>query len=117
MDSKQWHVYSVDPIDYRWDQLNTLNETLKRWVNDSMLMAVDEATVLSDIKTLLTDWESAQQAALENGWDGDFREGFEARVLWFPGEGRFDYGFVFKQNHNGITFVLAPQRLPALESS
>jgi hypothetical protein len=52
--------------------------------------------------------------AERHGWEGDFS--FPARVLWLLEEGSnaFAYAFVWKQDHNGTTYVVSPYPLPWL---
>lgn len=107
-----WHVYQVEPIDYGWHHLRTVRETLAVFAvpceGSDPREGVDTAASLA----FLRSWESAKDAALQAGWEGHFR--LEPRVFWIPCGLEMAHGFVFKQDHNGATFVAAPHPLPHL---
>jgi hypothetical protein len=108
-----WNVYSVGPIDHGWEHLKTVKETLA-----DIASREDEIEETGDrnaeaVQQFIADWSSATAAAGSEGWEGDFRH--EPRVFWLPSEVNFVYGFVFKQDNNGTTFVVSPQVLPAME--
>lgn len=109
-----WHVYSVGPIDYGWHHLRTVRETLD--IAAVPCEGSDPREGLDTTGTLafLTSWESAKEAAIAAGWEGGFR--LEPRVFWLPDDLQMAHGFVFKQDHNGATFVASPQPLPHLEA-
>ena len=113
----KWIVYSISPIDLGWEHLKTVRETL------SFMVQANEADGLSDshdieakgILSFVSDWESAKENARQAGWEGDFRH--EPCVFWLPSELSFEYGFVIKQDNNGTTFVISPQKLPDLDKA
>ena len=109
---KMWIVYSVGPIDHGWENLKTVRQTLSEIMNseDDFLEKYDIPT--ESIDSFLKRWESAKEAARRHGWEGDFRH--EPYVFWLPSEVDFVYGFVFKQDNNGTTFVVSPQQLPSV---
>jgi hypothetical protein len=59
------------------------------------------------------DFNISKELATENGWEGDFRG--SAYVFWIPDEHNMRYGFVWKQDNNGTTFVVSPVPLPHLK--
>lgn len=65
---------------------------------------------VSDIQEFIRVWESAKDAARENGWDGDYRN--PPAVFWLPDDSEFSYGFVIKHDNNGETFIVSPRELP-----
>lgn len=107
-----WQAYCIPPIDHGWQYLRTVAETL------SDISAMDyEVGIKGDIdaqtiREFLEGWEAAKEAAGEVGWEGDFRG--HPRVFWLPSEYDCQFGFVFKQDNNGTTFVVSPQPLPHL---
>jgi len=108
-----WIVYVCHPIDFFWPMLRSVRETASHlsevdaeWDGPLLADSVGEGQFLSD-------WASAQEAANSKGWEGDFRH--EPCVFWVPGVGGFEYGFVFKQDNNGTTFVVSPRPLPGLD--
>ncbi|MBV4413324.1 hypothetical protein J0B02_10910 [Enterobacteriaceae bacterium YMB-R22] len=108
------HAYSIYPIDYDWDMLNTVNETVSRLVENSECDSdQDNPKAYGRLTQFLASWESAKELAKKVGWEGDFRH--EPYVLWFPYEGCFHCGFVFKQENNGNTYVISPIELPHLK--
>lgn len=113
----KWHTYAITPIDLCWDSLSTVQETAARLGAESAkARAAGESDYPydgPDIDGFLADWLSAQEAASEAGWEGDFRN--EPVVFWVPSETNFAYGFVIKHDNNGDTFVMSPVPLPHLD--
>lgn len=102
-------------IDYGWEHLRSIEETLKIIADES-----DSDNFLNEgyaKKKFLKDWDLAKGIAMDFGWEGDFREGSKSgpSVFWLPSEIDMHYGFVFKQNNNGFTFVISPCELPLLK--
>ena len=99
-------VLSIDPIDYGWELLKTVNQTralIERLSGD------DNISLPIGLITFESLWEEAQNLALAKGWEGDFR--CPPVVFWFPTEECFEPGFVIKQDNNGHTFVCSPEPL------
>ncbi len=103
-----WFVYSIPPIDFKWERLRSVRETIAH------LAAVpdinSDANDISDIEEFIGIWQSAKVAASQNGWEGDFRN--PPAVFWLPDESEFSYGFVIKHDNNGDTFIVSPRELP-----
>ena len=108
-----WHVYQVGPIDYGWHHLRTVRETLEVFAVPCEGSDPREGVDTTAALAFLRHWDDAKETALAAGWDGHFR--LEPRVVWLPQALEMAYGFVFKQDHNGATFVLSPHPLPHLE--
>jgi len=107
------YVYCVDPIDFGWENLSTVAETAARLGAATAVAAVDKqkhAGPLLDVSEFLHAWEVAQVTASGAGWEGDFRD--DPVVFWIPYADGFRFGFVFKQDNNGTTFVLSPVEMP-----
>jgi hypothetical protein len=110
--------YSLAPIDFGWGQIQTVQfvvdlEIQRMLAHDRGLEADFEALSLPEF---LQQFEDSRQLAISLGFDGILRE--EPRVFWMPdGSGDFCCGFVFKQNENGITYVISPVQLPWLDKS
>lgn len=112
-----WKVYVLPPIDFGWEQLKTVRETLSSIDNASgeSDSCADGDIGSNSVMTFVQDWEDAKHAATDVGvgsWEGDFRD--PPRVFWVPDEGSFTYAFVFKQENNGNTYVVSPVDLPYL---
>lgn len=100
-------VYEIAPIDFGWERLKSVEQTL--------LEMFDDETCESDIGRFAKDWHKAKELAKKKGWDGDFRQ--QPAVFWMPWhELEMVYGFVFKQENNGITYVVSPVKLPWLDT-
>ncbi|HCT4984470.1 TPA: hypothetical protein OTZ20_002895 [Pseudomonas aeruginosa] len=111
----RWYVYEVSPIDYGWNFPQSLSDVIARFNADcSDDVPKEQGYDLSMLKSFVDDWDSAKMAAASKGWEGDFRH--KPVVFWIPIEDRFEYGFVFKQDNNGTTFVVSPVVLPWLGS-
>ena len=112
-----FHAYDLGPVDHGWEQLRTVEET-------AVLIASNEAreTVTGDpihvlgvemtLTSFVNRWDAAKEAAKGKGWEGDFRQ--DPVVFWIPVGIGFECGFVFKQDNNGTTFVIAPVPMPHL---
>jgi hypothetical protein len=101
-----WRAYQFSPIDFGWEHLKTVAETIS-------FLSQNNESFDSDISALLSNWALAKELAKKKGWEGDFRE--EPRVFWFPSEYEMIYGFVFKQDSNGSTFIVSPVEFPFLK--
>lgn len=109
-----WFIYRLPPIDNHWEYLKTVEETAKELAAihaRERVARVDFGSTVT-FQSFIDDWDSAQDAAGANGWEGDFRQ--DPRVFWVPFDGEFSYGFTFKQDNNGTTFVVSPVALPHL---
>jgi len=94
-----WKAYAIPPIDFFWENLPTIHIVAKSLNNEAY--------------KFVENFELAKALVRNVGWEGDFRE--EPRVFFLPGDVRFDYGFVWKQDNNGITFIATPHELPWLD--
>lgn len=65
------------------------------------------------LKQFKNDFKHAQQLAGEKGWEGDFRG--DAHVFMLPTENEFTYGFAWKQENNGTTYIVSPVAFPHLK--
>lgn len=98
--SKRWYYYQMNPIDFNWDFLDTVEETvrkLSRFHGDEQ-----EPSSFEDLHGFLNDWKRAKEIAHEGYWEGDFRS--PPKVFWLPDENEFVYAFAWKQDNNGSTF-------------
>ena len=101
------YTYEIPPIDFGWGSLKTVKETL--------LEMFEDENQEDSLDIFALDWRESQLSARKKGWEGDFRCG--PKVFWIPMNGdKMVYGFVFKQDNNGITFVVSPVPLPWLET-
>lgn len=108
-------AYHIAPIDFGWESLKTVAGTVRKLSALKVEFAINdinEAAKVQDADRFLADWEAAKQMAREKGWDGDFRQ--DPVVFWIPFNDGFRYGFVFKQNTKGTTFVITPVAMPWL---
>lgn len=108
----KWHVYEIIPIDFGWENLKTVKETVATIAGFNDVVKDIEGVNSSAVRGFLDRWDSAKSEASRKGWEGDFRH--DPIVFWLPNEYDFEYGFVFKQENNGTTFVVSPFPLPWL---
>ncbi|HDR2753176.1 TPA: hypothetical protein QCJ76_001744 [Enterobacter asburiae] len=108
--TKRWYFYRMSPIDFYWEFLDTVEETVEKLTK----FTEDEADPLSynGLSGFLADWKEAKSVALNGKWEGDFRG--SPRVFWIPAEQEFLYAFAWKQDNNGSTFIVSPHALPHL---
>ena len=102
-----WIAYHIAPIDFGWGLLLRVEEFAAR------VKGHEEAAYTSS--QLRLDLDKAKELARAVGWEGDFRKGYEPRVLMLPDEVEMKYAFVWKQENNGSTFVVSPIELPWLD--
>lgn len=111
-----WHAYEVAPIDIGWTRLKTVRATAQELGCenvDAILNGDAFGYETPDLATFAAAWRSAQEAARQVGWQGDFRH--DPVVFWVPGDTDFDFGFVLKQDNNGTTYVISPVEMPHLQ--
>lgn len=113
-----WYVYHLPPIDNGWFFAKTVDQMAAELAaidTKEKVEGVDPRNVFSpSVDDFIRDWQSAQSAAAGKGWEGDFRTKDQRVVIAIPDEGDFHWGFVFKQDNNGSTFVVSPVELPHL---
>ena len=109
-----WYTYEVPPIDIGWENMRTVQETASILTTRMHGGASKNDITPSDLQSFLYAWESAKEEASINGCEGDFRN--EPVVIWIPNDTEFNYGFAFKQDNNGTTYVVSPVSMPWLES-
>lgn len=111
-----WYVYELSPIDHGWENLKTVEETVTyiRSIEENAKAVEPLGDITPTSSEFLEAWEHAQEEAREYNWEGDFRHA--PKVFWLPhSDNYFAFGFVFKQDNNGTTFVVSPVDLPHLE--
>jgi len=115
-----WFVYAVSPIDWHWEHLQSVEAVaLKIGIEHAALLSQrdeDDDAYYDDgvsVDEFLSDWKAAREAATAKGWKGDFRQ--SPVVFWIPDETGFRYGFAFKQDNNGTTFIITPVQMHWLE--
>ncbi|MBV7459475.1 MULTISPECIES: hypothetical protein [unclassified Acidovorax] len=108
-------TYEIAPIDFRWELLQSVADVAAQLARaDAEALSGEGDSGLPSCEEFLDAWVKAKQSAEASGWDGDIRTG--PVVFWLPSADRFEYGFAFKQDNNGNTFVISPQELPHLEA-
>lgn len=112
-----WKAYDIQPIDWFWEYLPTVEEVAKRFGANDAVLDLQEVPEYEPrmLPNLLKNFAMAKDMAGEVGWEGDFKTYAAPRVFFLPGEGEFEYGFVWKQENNGTTFVVTPHPLPWLD--
>ena len=113
------YVYSLWPIDHGWQFLTPLNKLAEEIGAAEAIEKVRHGHTLNldHILTdqLAADWQAAQSAAREYGWEGDCGRG--PYLFWIPTDyAGFVHAFAFKQQNNGMTFIVSPHRLQWLEA-
>lgn len=101
----------MSPIDFNWHMLDTVEATITTLSKHSNQYG--DTLSFDDLNNFLTSWNDAKKLAKDNSWEGDFRE--PPRVFWIPDDQEFVYGFVWKQDNNGSTFVVSPYPLNHLK--
>ncbi|WP_143219499.1 hypothetical protein [Achromobacter xylosoxidans] len=112
----RWHVYDIIPIDFGWEFLKSVRDTAADLGAREAAFQVErhfDPGLTPSLASFIQRWDSAREAATKQGWEGDFRG--EPVVFWVPTEDGFDFGFAFKQDNNGTTFIVSPKRMLHLE--
>lgn len=108
-------TYEIAPIDTRWELLPFVADVAAQLARaDALELSGKGDSGFPSCDEFLDAWVKAKMLAETAGWQGDCTQG--PVVFWLPGDTDFDFGFVFKQNDNGATFVVSPRELPYLES-
>lgn len=111
-----WYVYEIPPIDLNWEFLKTVEETasvLAQQLARERVQGEDFGAPVT-FEGFIADWKDAQRAASMKGWAGEFRD--SPVVFWVPDDAAFSYGFAFKQDSNGTTYVVSPVPLQNIEA-
>ena len=103
----KWFFYNMTPIDQLWQMLPTPEDVIKNLVDSSD--DGPEYGISDRVVTFAKDYEYVLAAFKTKGWEGDFRG--HSKVFWLPYDVDFIYGFVWKQDNNGSTFVASPHEL------
>ncbi|MEF2071648.1 hypothetical protein [Consotaella aegiceratis] len=114
----EWFVYSTAPIDFGWALLPTVTEIASELAKIEAAEKIDGYGGGKDVGTateFLADFDRARELARQHGWEGDYRPDAKPHVFWLPHENEMAYGFIWKQQHSGQTFVISPCPLPWLE--
>lgn len=112
-----FYCYAIMPIDYGWDNLETIGSVAAKFAKQDALLAVAEDKY--EPRKLSSFWEALKRSyelARSAGWEGDFRSTDGPRVFFVPGiDNDMEFGFVWKQDNNGTTFVVSPYEFPWLD--
>lgn len=107
-----WTAYDIVPIDYGWEFLPTIEDVAQKFAKyDAALAVAEEKFEQPLLPRFFELFSQAKEMAHEVGWEGDHQGYAGPRVFFLPAEGDFNYGFVWKQNNNGTTFVISPEPL------
>jgi len=105
-----WHCYDISPIDFNWEYLPTVKDTLCSLIQTPMQWetACGEDVNEDWAASFVDSWKFAKETARQRlHWDEEFNG--HPRVIWIPDDNAFGFGFVFKQGNNGNTYVFSPQ--------
>ena len=117
-----WIPYTLNPIDFGWEHLSTVEETLKVFQKGEADAAreaeecgftLEPGELPYSSTDFIQEWASAKAIALKICGEEELRH--DPAVFWVPGEMQFSYAFVFKMESNGTTFVISPVELPWLD--
>jgi hypothetical protein len=111
-----YFTYQISPIDIGWEHLRSVEETALEIADTDVRERIRDEQfnfAYPPLDSFLSRWDAAKHAAKGAGWEGDFIQG--PCVFWMPTNDGMDFGFVFKQQNNGTTFVMAPVEMPHLE--
>ena len=104
-----FYAYEIIPIDFGWEHCPTVEEYYASLAKDEF-HGYTRKDALAQFKR---DFARAKELASDKGWEGDIRG--DAHVFMVPAENEFLYGFAWKQDNNGTTYVVSPVKLPHLD--
>ena len=110
------YAYHIAPIDFGWENLPTVADVARKLGAETAAataMKQRNAEPILEVSEFLLAWQAARDRAYTVGWEGDFRG--DPVVFWLPVDDGFRFGFAFKQENNGSTFVISPVPMPWLE--
>ena len=112
-----WKIYSFSPIDSDWSVVPTVGEFISQQIFVMSRPSDDDAGSLEEvISTLELHYpiyeleriiETLKRVLRASGRLEE-RLRIAPRILWFPGDTEFVFGFVWKLDSNGETFVAVP---------
>jgi hypothetical protein len=108
-----WHCYHIFPIDFGWEFLPDLKQVIAQAAMQDACW-IEQGISENIAQQIMEDFKFAMAAMRKRGWEGDFRDG--PKVFFLPNDTDFVWGFVWKQDNNGETFVVSPRPLPWLSS-
>jgi hypothetical protein len=116
---KTYHVYVLPPVDIGWGLFKTVSQVIdmicdavKQKAKDDVARAVDPGHLWEvDLNDFVVAYYQSVRAVESTGWwEGDMRH--EAVVVPLVREVEGEYGFMWKQDNNGTTFVVTPEPIP-----
>jgi hypothetical protein len=119
---KTYHVYVLPPVDIGWGMFKTVRQVIDIACDDIKKRAADNFENLLyhgrgvyrsevDISDFLENYDQSLRAAKKTGWwEGDMRH--EPVVVPLVRELEGEYGFMWKQDNNGTTFVVTSEEMP-----
>lgn len=123
---EKYYVYIIGPIDYFDNSMDIKQYAHKELDNyfsndDYCTVGNNFLTFFGDpnIETIINKYEKAKldikNVSEQRGlsWEMTFRR--DPIMFSIPCEGKFEVGFVIKQDNNGITYVASPVPLPHLK--
>lgn len=116
---KTYHVYVLLPVDIGWGLFKTVSEVIdticdavKQRAKNDVVLAVEPGRPWEvDLNNFVVAYYQSVRAVESTGWwEGDMRH--EAVVVPLVREVECEYGFMWKQDNNGTTFVVTPEPIP-----
>lgn len=109
------YVYPMNPVDFGWENFRTVEETLARLCDDIKKVMTERENYYShvfsgpieELDAFVSLYNMSLIAARKAGWEGDMRE--DAVVVPIIEDPECSYGFMWKQDNNGTTFVILPR--------
>lgn len=110
-----WTLYHIPPMDAGWDLLGSVRDARDKILQNEFCRE-DDAPCDQEMCAFDAVLDAALDAALGEarrmGWRGDFSVG--PRLFWLPCDSVPIYGFVWKAQDNGSTYVASPIALDNL---
>lgn len=106
-----WTLYLIPPMDSGW----MLFEHAEQARSTTLLREVcggDDEYYAFELSVFDEVLETSKSKAQEMGWRGDIS--VEPKVFWLPGDCAPCYGFAWKAEDNGSTYVASPIELSHL---
>jgi hypothetical protein len=113
MPKRYLYSYEVSPMDAGWSRLPTVPEYLKRVAGE--FHYENSSPRVDAIEEILNFVKEALRAGHSVGWEGDFKQYGEPRVVVLPHPDEPRLALAWQQDNNGTTFVVSEVPMPWLE--
>lgn len=108
------YTYVINPMDWQWDAFPDVPTAISRIIQGDPYIPNSQNETWVTVMFFCRALAAAFDAAVDAGWERDFKGSGGVRCFALPAQDEPKWGFVWKQENNGFTFVMSPVGLPYL---